>query len=437
MSDENSMHIITNFEKLATTPARTSLLSIAEAGYRSIETSKVVRNGIVLDGDTLTVGNESYNMTEYQNVYVLGIGKCAHDSAVELEAVLGDRLTEGVVVDVSCAGDTLKKIRCLVGTHPFPSEENVSHTRELLELAERATEHDLVIMIVSGGGSTLLCQPETHDHVDETKLVEYLFRAGATIDELNTIRRHLSKARGGFVAQTASPATLVALIFSDVPGDDIRVISSSPTVFDPTTLDDAFAVFDKYQADNSGFSREHFFETPKDESIFKRVQNELILKNTTALEAMKTKAEELGYAAEIKETKLQGEARTVGEELINELRSAKKRTVHLYGGETTVTITGPGKGGRNQELSLAALPLIDEDELIVSLASDGHDNTDFAGGIADKYTRGKAEDAKLKPEDFLFTNDSFSFFKTLEQGIETGYTGANVADLVIAIKHER
>ncbi len=436
MSDENSMHIITNFEELATTPARTSILSIAEAGYRSIETDKVIRTNVILEDDMLTVGSKTYNLAEYGNIYILGIGKCAHDSAVELEAILGDRITEGVVVDVSTS-DVLKKVRCLVGTHPFPSEENISHTRELLELAERATEHDLVIMVVSGGGSTLLCQPETHSYADETKLVEYLFRAGATIDELNTIRRHLSKARGGFVAQSVNPATLISLIFSDVPGDDIRVISSSPTVFDPTTLDDAFAVFDKYQADNSGFSREHFFETPKDESIFMRVQNELILKNTTALEAMKNQAEQLGYAAIIRETKLQGEARVVGEELAYELHSAKARTVYLYGGETTVTITGPGKGGRNQELSLAALPLLEEDELVLSLASDGHDNTDFAGGIADKYTRGKAEDKGLKSADFLFVNDSFSFFKSLEQGIRTGYTGANVADLVIAIKHER
>jgi glycerate-2-kinase len=434
--ENDSTRIIQNFDELATTPARTSLLTIAEAGYRAIETSKVIRNAITVDGSILIVQGKEYNLAEYENVYVLGVGKCAYDSAVELEAILEDFITEGAVVDIR-SSNTLKKITCHVGTHPYPSEENVQYTKHLLTIAEKATEHDLVLIIVSGGGSTLLCQPETHTHSDETALVKYLFKAGSTIDELNTIRKHLSKARGGHLAVKAYPATVISFLFSDVPGDDIRTISSSPTVYDESTLEDALAVFKKYQAENSGFSSDHFFETPKDKSLFAKVQNALILKNTTALEAMKVSAESLGYTAFIKETKLQGEARTVGQELVHALHSAKARTVHLYGGETTVTITGPGKGGRNEELSLSALSIIEEDELLLSLASDGHDNTPYAGGIADKYTRGKAEDAKLNPQDFLYTNDSFSFFHTLQQGIRTGYTGANVADLVIAIKHER
>lgn len=434
--ENDSQHIIQNFDDLATTPARTSLLTIAEAGYRAIETSKVVQNAILLAGQTLTVQGFSYDISEFENIYVLGVGKCAYDSAVVLEAILGDRITDGVVIDVRSEGG-LKKIRAYTGSHPYPSAENVKYSKELLLLAEKATEHDLVLVVVSGGGSTLLCQPDTHTFADETGLVQHLFKAGATIEELNIIRKHLSKVRGGHLAAAAHPATVIAVLFSDVPGDDMKTISSAPTLLDKSTLEDARKVFSKYQAENSGFSIDHLFETPKDEDIFSKVKNVLILKNTTALEAMKVCAEGLGYTAEIKETKLQGEARVVGEELVHALRSVKARTVHLYGGETTVTITGPGKGGRNEELSLAALSIIAEDELLVSLASDGHDNTDFAGGIADKYTKGKAEDAKLYPKDYLYTNDSYSFFNSLQQGIKTGYTGANVADLVIAIKHER
>ena len=436
MEEDTSLHIIKNFDELATTPARTSLLTIAEAGYRSIETTKVIRDTILLAGDILTIQGTSYTLTEFENIYVLGVGKCAYDSAVELEALLGDRIKDGVVVDVR-SPNALTRIRSYVGTHPYPSRENITYTQELLHLAEKATEHDLVFIIVSGGGSTLLCQPATHTYADEKGLVQHLFKAGATIEELNTIRKHLSKARGGYVAAAAHPATVIGLLFSDVPGDDMKTIASSPTLMDRSTLADARAVFTKYQAENSDFSIEHLFETPKDEQMFSHVRNFLILKNATALEAMKTCAEHLGYRAEIKETKLQGEARVVGEELVHAIRSARARTVHLYGGETTVTISGPGKGGRNEELSLAALSLIDEDELVVSLASDGRDNTEYAGGIADKYTRGKAEDAHLNPKDFLYTNDSYSFFHTLHQGIKTGYTGANIADLVIAIKHER
>jgi glycerate-2-kinase len=432
----NSLHIIKNFDELATTPARASLLTIAEAGYTAIETAKVIQKSISLLGDDLTIQGKTYNLREYEHIYVLGVGKCAVDSALELEAILGERISEGVVVDVRTTTE-LSNIQSFQGSHPYPSEENVLYTSKLLALAEKATAHDLVLIIVSGGGSTLLCQPNTHTFSDESGLVHYLFKAGATIEELNTIRKHLSKARGGFLATVAHPATVVSLLFSDVPGDDVRTIASSPTVYDESTLEDAKEVFAKYQAESSGFSIEHFFETPKDKSLFAKVRNVLVLKNTTALEAMKKCAENLGYNAEIKETKLQGEARVVGVELVQALRSAKARTVHLYGGETTVTITGPGKGGRNEELSLSAIPVLDDDELVVSLASDGRDNTEFAGGIADKYTRGKAEDAGLNPSDYLFTNDSYTFFHSLQQGIITGYTGANVADLVIAIKHER
>ncbi len=436
LMEDNSLHIIKNFDELAVTPARTSLLAIAEAGYSAIKTSKVIRSAVLLSGNTLTIQDKTYNLGEYENIYIIGVGKCSYDSAVELENILGSRIKEGLIIDVNTK-DELKIIQSRVGTHPYPSEENIKYTSELLAIANKATEHDLVLAIISGGGSTLLCQPRSHTHTEEKGLVQHLFKAGATIEELNIIRKHLSNARGGFIAKAANPATVVGLLFSDVPGNDIRTISSGPTVFDETTLEDAKYVFTKYNSENSSFSINHLFETPKDEKIFKNVHNALILKNTTALEAMKNCAEDLGYAVEIKETKLQGEARVVGEELVHALRTAKARTVHLYGGETTVTIIGPGKGGRNEELSLSAIPIIEDDELLVSLASDGRDNTDFAGGIADKYTRGRAEDAKLSPEDYLYTNDSYSFFHTLQQGIKTGYTGANVADLIIAIKHER
>ncbi len=434
-SETNSRHI-KNFDELATTPARASLLAIAEAGYDAIKTDTVIRSNVTRDGSILSIQSKSYDLSEYENVYLLGIGKCALDSAFELESILGSELTDGVILDVR-RSEELKKVRSYAGTHPYPSEDNVTYTKELLSLAEKATEHDLVIIVVSGGGSTLLCQPETHTVADESGLVHFLFKAGATIEELNTIRKHLSKARGGFLAKTAYPATVIALLFSDVPGDDIRTIASSPTVFDESRLEDALRVFDKYDGESSGFLRDHFFETPKDESLFLTTTSTLILKNSTALDAMKECAQSLGYQAEVKETKLQGEARVVGQELVHALRMAKARTVHLYGGETTVTITGPGKGGRNEELSLAALPILEDDEIVVSLASDGRDNTDYAGGIADKYTRGKAEDAGLIPGAYLDTNDSYTFFHSLQQGVVTGYTGANVADLVIAIKHER
>jgi len=432
---EESGHIIKNYNALALTPARTSLLAIAEAAYEAIQTPAVVRAAVSLEGSKLTIQGDTYDLAEYENLYVLGVGKCSIDAAVQLEAILGDRITGGVVVDIRST-DKLARIQALQGTHPYPTSENARHTEKLLKLAAKATEHDLVLVIVSGGGSTLLCQPKTHTCSDEAVLVRHLFKKGATIEELNTVRKHLSKARGGHLAAAAHPATLVALVFSDVPGDNLNTIASAPTALDTSTLEDAKRVFEKYGTEVSSFSSEHLFETPKDPTLFARAHNQLVVTNMTALEAMARRAEELGYRPEICDTKIQGEAREVAANIVKRLHGEKERTVLLYGGETTVTITGPGKGGRNQEFGAAALPLLYDDELVLSFASDGSDNaTGIAGGIADSHTREQAKVRGLNAEDFVFMNDSFSFFHTLQQGVETGYTGANVADLVIAMKH--
>lgn len=426
--------IVKNFDELAVTPARTSLLSIAEAGLQAIQTPRVVEREVSCDGDLLTIAGTAYDLTMYENLFVIGVGKCAGDAAMALESTLGERITDGAVLDVREAEQPLKHIRTLVGTHPFPSVQNITHTRTLLDIAERASDHDLVLVIISGGGSALLTQPKTHTAHDEAKLIEHLFKGGATIEDLNTVRKHLSEARGGHLAAAAFPAQVVSLIFSDVPGNDIHTISSGPTVLDESTLLDARAVLEKYHAERCGFDPAHLFETPKVETMFAHVRNELVLTNKTALEAMQKRAEELSYAVMIRDTDIRGEAREVGKLLSEELHATKPKTVLLYGGETTVTIEGPGKGGRNEELSLGALQHLAGHELVLSFASDGRDNTDFAGGIADAHTKMLADEASLDPENFLYTNDSFTFFHTLKQGVNTGYTGANVADLMIAMK---
>jgi glycerate 2-kinase len=431
---DTSNHIIRNFEALATTPARTALLSIAEAGLQAIRTPEVVRHAVSCVGNTLTVSGVAYDLGEYKHVYILGVGKCAYDAAVELEALLGDRISDGLIIDVH-TGEGLTRIRARTGTHPYPSAENIAYTKELLDLAATAGAHDLVLVIISGGGSALLCQPVTHSSVEEANVVKHLFKGGATIEELNTVRKHLSKARGGGIAAAAHNATVVSLLFSDVPGNDLHTIASGPTILDVSTLADAATVLEKYHADRSGFSSKHLIETPKDAGLFLHVRNELVLTNETALVAMEARAKDLGYHVFIRDTELVGEARAAGKMIEEELRASAARTVLLYGGETTVTIHGPGKGGRNEELALGALADVADDELILSFASDGRDNTDFAGGIADVETKALANAQHLNAEDYLYTNDSFSFFHTLQQGVVTGYTGANVADLVIALKH--
>ncbi len=425
-------HVVRNFDALAATPLRSDALTIAEAGYRALATPVVVRRAVARDHATLTVAGKPYDITAYEHCYLLAVGKCALDASRELETILGDFLTEGVALDVR--EGSLERVRGYVCTHPYPSAQNATATRALLDLATQATERDLVLCVVSGGGSALLTQPLSHTPLAEAELIRHLFRRGATITELNMVRKHLSTARGGGVAAAAYPATVVSLIFSDVPGDDIAIISSAPTVRDTTTCADARAVLERYGADRAGFPATHLIETPKRDELFRRVRNELVLTNETALIAMRDCAEGLGYHTLIRDTQMVGEARAVGATIAAEIAAARPRSVLLYGGETTVTISGKGTGGRNEELALGALLTVGTAELVVSLASDGRDNTDLAGGIADAVTRGEAERRGLDPTDFLGRNDSHTFFHTLQQGVDTGYTGTNVADLVIAIK---
>lgn len=425
---------IENKEALGTTELRRDTLQIIEAGLASLDTAKVVHDNLELESDTLTIASKTYRLPDIEHIYVLGVGKCSLDAARAIESVLGDHITEGLVIDVRDDSPP-ERIKVRAGTHPYPSEKNVRFTAEMLAIAEKATERDLVLFVISGGGSALLCQPESHTPEEEAALIKHLFEKGATIHDLNIVRKHLSHARGGHLAAAAHPATLISLIFSDVPGNDLATIASGPTVRDETSLTEACEVFARFAGEESGFSTEHLFETPKEEEVFARVRNELVLTNETALGVMKQKAEGLGYTAEILDTKLEGEARDTAMRILDELRAREGRSVVLYGGETTVTVQGNGVGGRNCELALAAALAAEEGELVTSIASDGRDNSDLAGGLGDNYTKHIAEQRGLNPADFLNNSDSYTFFHTLEQGISTGYTGSNVADLLIGIKY--
>lgn len=431
------MHI-QNTTALSTSPMRAAALQIAEAGYTALSTDTVLRSTVSIHGDVLTVAGKTYNLHSYDNLYVLAIGKCALDAAITFDTLLGERITAGIALDIREQKEALTHITYLRGTHPYPSVENAAHTKQILALAERATSRDIVLVLVSGGGSTLLCQPQHHTPRQETDLVQHLFKAGATIQELNIIRKHCSLARGGHIAALLHPAETVALIFSDVPDNDINTISSAPTVRDTTTLAEALAIFKKYRCERSGFPAEALFETPKDTQLFRNTRNVLALTNETALTAMARSAKELGYKPLIRDMHLTGEAREVAAVLAEELHISQPGTALLYGGETTVTVRGAlrptSRGGRNQELTLAALPHIRENELLLSFASDGYDNSPHAGGIADTITKKAAQTAgNDSAATALQEHDSYTFFHTLQQGVTTGYTGSNVADLVVGL----
>lgn len=430
------MSLIQNKDVLAVTDMRKVALEIAEAGLEAIKTERVIENNVRLVGEELFIQDQKIDLQSIERLFIVGIGKCALDASISLEAILGERISDGVAIDVrEDAANRLTRIRAFSGTHPLPTEVNVVETKALLDLLHSATERDVVIAVVSGGGSTLLCQPKTHTCEDEADLFAHLTSQGASIQELNIVRKHLSVARGGNLA-VACKGKLFALIFSDVPGDDISFIASGPTVFDITTVSDADTVLKKYHADSIGFSNVNLLETPKDESLFAHTKNILVLTNKTALSAMQAKATELGFHVEIRDTHIKGDAETVARDITTTLHAAPVRSVFLYGGETTVMIRGTGTGGRNQHLALAALSDIRDGELLFTLASDGHDNTDYAGAIVDTETAKHAQEKKLDPNAYVQNNDAYTFFHTQggTDAVITGYTGSNIADLVIAIK---
>lgn len=425
---------IKNISQLATSELRKAALDIAEAGLEAIDTTAVVSRYIKIVNDTLFVRERQFSLDQIDRLFVVGVGKCSFETARALESVLGDRIAGGIVFDVRC-DDSLKHIKTCVGTHPFPSEGNVDVTREIIELLRGLTSRDLVLVIISGGGSTLLCQPSNFTCFEEAELVQCLFKAGATIQELNTVRKHLSSARGGWLAQYAYPARVVSMVFSDVPGNNLEYIASGPTVLDTTTIADARRIFEKYHVKEScGLGEEGFIETPKDHKYFQWVEHVLFLSNEDALRAMAEKAANYGYAATIRTTCLEGEARMVGPHIVDALRTRPSKTALLYGGETTVKVFHPGKGGRNLELALSTIPYVQEGELILTLASDGRDNTDFAGALADVETHKKTIRRGLDVEQSLLENDSYHFFEKVGDYIITGHTGSNVSDLIVALK---
>ncbi len=435
---------IKNFETLATSAERRFVLNLAEVGLAAIDTRLAVRERVRVKDGVLELAGEVTGTKLPPRVFVVGVGKCAIAAAEELEVILGDHLSGGLVIDVTKSNTcTLKKIECFAGTHPFPSDENIAITSKLMKLLQNLTLEDLVIVIVSGGGSTLLCLPENNGTcLEEKMIVKALFEAGATIQELNVVRKHMSLARGGHLAKAAYPARVVGLIFSDVSGDDLTFVASGPTFLDTTTVADADRVLEKYGILRvCGLEHCGLIETPKEEKYFEGVKNALIVSNGLALEAMASASVAAGFKPEIRTKRLIGEAGAVGRETVASLRSAGGKTVHLYGGETTVKFDASEMsstkscGGRNHELALAALGEVSDGEVVLALASDGHDNSDYAGAFADAPLRATAEAKGVSIESYLNHHDSIGFFQTLGEGeLVTEGTGSNVSDLLIAVK---
>ncbi len=425
------MTYIRNFGKLATNPGRRDALNILEAGYEAINTERIMLSKIKIEGDELIIKNKSYDLSIYKNIYFIGVGKCALEAGRVMEIIMGDRIRDGVVID-NVKG-TLERIRTYYGTHPWPSEKNISATKEIMELLERSTEDDLIIVVISGGGSALMCMPYESSCQDLIDISRTMTKKGADIYELNTVRKHLSAIKGGQMAQMAYPAETISLLFSDVLGDDISVIASGPTVKDGTTVYDAEEILKKYGIFNKD-NLPPLRTTPKEDKWFERVANILIATNSDAIEAMEVEARELGYETVPGNKKVSGKARIVGEQFAK--TNLLPGRVQISGGETTVDIKGSGEGGRNQETALGALSHISDNAVFIAAGSDGIDNTDAAGAICDKEIKERAEKLHLDPNQFISDNDSYNFFARVGGQIMTGPTGSNVSDLYILLTYK-
>lgn len=425
--------IIKNFDELATNPLRRQALTIAEAGYEAIQTKPAVERIVKYDvgKQILTVDGKKYRLQDFERVMCIGFGKAAFNAVETLQKILTDKITCGYVIDLK--EGSLGNIVCKVGTHPYPTKINIDATKELLAMLGKCSEKDLVLCAVSGGGSALLCSPHDMTCEQEVAIIAALTVKGANITELNTVRKHISQVKGGQLAKLMYPATVISLIFSDVPGDDVSMVASGPTVMDTTFMGDAAKVLQKYDAlEACQMPSCNIIETPKDPKFFAKVQNILVVSAKQALAAMSEKAEDLGFDVKIFSQSYQGLARELGPEIIS---ANKKHQALLGAGESTVKILGKGKGGRNQEMALAALQNIGADQVLVCAASDGHDNTDAAGAIVDESTKQHAAALKLKTADFLNSNDSFHFFAALGDQLNTGLTETNISDFFVCLKN--
>ena len=335
-------HIIKNFEQLATSPLRRQALKIAEAGFKAINTTKAVQKNFIYDQekDRLAVLGQEFKLDGYKRIILVGFGKAALEAATAINQILGDKISKGLVIDLKQG--YLKNIESRVGTHPLPSKANVEAAKEMVALLEECGKDDLVICLVSGGGSALLCLPFEMTVEEEGALFIALSKKGASISELNTIRKHISRVKGGKLAKIIYPAACISLIFSDVPGNLFSVIASGPTVMDTTTNRDAEMILNKYNVlEMANLHSCHLSETPKQEKYFEKVHNILFMSPQNALSAMRELAEDLGWKTRIYSDAFEGEAKALGPAIVE---YNKKGECLLAAGESTVKILGLGQG---------------------------------------------------------------------------------------------
>jgi len=434
---------------------RADLWQIAQAALNAVAPEECLHRTVHMEKECLFVEGRTFDLSQIGRVIVVGMGKASARMAAALEGLLGERISTGLIVTADGYKVPTKKVEVVEASHPVPDARGRAAAERIVALVEEANEEDLVIVLISGGGSALLPLPASGIALSDLAATnELLLRSGAKIQEINTVRKHLSQVKGGQLAQRAFPAQVLALVLSDVPGDHLEAIASGPTALDPTTFNDARQILHRYglweevppsvRARIEAGACGDISETPKPgDRSFLKVQNAVVGSGSVAAAAAQAEGKRLGYRTLLLTTTLEGEAREVGKilaalarEEVNFGRPIKPPALIIAAGETTVTVKGSGKGGRNQELSLSAALGIEglSQVAIASLGTDGRDGpTDAAGGMVDGGTVARLRGQGIDPERCLAENDSYQALSKAEDLIITGPTGTNVADLCFVV----
>ena len=436
--------------------ARENAIQLFNTAVAAVQPQKLIPEYLFIEQHQLHIFDQQFNISEIQKIYLVGSGKASAAMAKVVQDLLGDLITAGLVVTKYGHSIALENIICLEAAHPVPDQQGVAAMNDTLQLLKQVEKDDLVICLISGGASSLWIDvPEGLSLADIQLTFRLLLNCGASIDEVNTIRKHLSVVKGGQLLQYAPAARWFTFIISDVPEDDLTVIASGPTVTDNTSFDDTLRIISRYNLSDQlpisiyqrimdgckGMLPDTFKEQ---HPVFDKVRNKIIGNNSLALKAAELKAIQLGYHICRVESGLTGDAEQVGRSLLHFCKNYQgvKPACVLLGGETTVMVTGNGVGGRNQQMALSALlELASVDDNVfsnkitfLSAGTDGTDGpTDAAGAMVDVGIISAAKELNLDTAKYLLNNDAYTFFEQTGGLIKTGATNTNVMDLVVIL----
>lgn len=430
------------------------VIPILSAIINAVHPETSVKDALRLEGEVLLVEGRRYDLSLYDHVYLIGFGKASILMARGVKSVLRERMTEGrIIAKTLSRTEGLENITIYQGSHPVPTNKSIDGAKKLVELVSGLSERDLVICVISGGGSALFTYPHEGILLEELQsLTALLLKSGADINEMNTIRKHIDRVKGGGLAEMIFPASLITLVLSDVIGNPLESIASGPTTADTSTYGDCIAVLEKYHlvdlAPQSiidhlkrGIAGEIRETLKVDSQVLSSVQNVIIGSNYKAALAGLQTARQTAFNSHILTTYLSGEASQAGRFLSNILKEIcssgnpiPRPACIIIGGETTVTVRGEGKGGRNQEVAAGAVRELAglKDVAMITFGTDGEDGpTDAAGAVISGDTYQEGIDLDLSVRQALAENDTYHYFERLNRLLITGPTGTNVNDITL------